>query len=227
MGTSGHKESYDDDDDYQECNLLWLDPKINNDENREYQRIIKRIRKITFYPFTDIKLCIDKLKQIKFEKTFVLVSGSLSNDFFIEIEKNINIINVLPVIMIFTSYRKANIIKQNILNLNYKLFDINLIFSNFESVIQNLKYKKVYEPNHSEITNFENDETFCFEYIQESNELILPLYYADYFDYPTKKDILDFNKFILDKYSGVDELKVLIEQLFLNIDIPCEILIKY
>ena len=36
MGTSGHKESYD--DDYQECNLLWLDPKINNDENREYQR---------------------------------------------------------------------------------------------------------------------------------------------------------------------------------------------
>jgi hypothetical protein len=152
MGTSGHKESYNDDDDYQECNLLWLDPKINNDENREYQRIIKRIRKITFYPFDDIKLCIDKLKQIKFEKTFVLVSGSLSDDFFIEIEKNINTINVLPVIMIFTSYRKANIIKQNILNLNYKLFDINLIFSNFESVIQNLKYKKVYEPHHSEIT---------------------------------------------------------------------------
>ena len=129
--------------------------------------------------------------------------------------------------MIFTSYRKTNIIKQNIINLNYKLLDINLIFTDFESIKKNLKYKTEYIPNHITKLNFENDDSFCFEYITESNGLILPLYYRDYIDYPTKNIILNFNKFMLDKYSGVDELKVLIEQLILNIDIPCEILIKY
>jgi hypothetical protein len=136
----------------------------------------------------------------------------------------------LPVIIIFTSIKRTIIIKQNLAYLNYKLFDNSLIFNDFDLVSENLKYKKLYEPKHFETKNFENVEAFCFERIKESNELVLPMYYPDYIDYPTKNDILDFNKFILDKYSGTEKCKTLIEiieQLLLNIEIPCEILLKY
>ena len=213
--------------DYQNCNLLWLDKKVNNDENKYYQQYIKKIRQIKFYTFTEINDCIKKLKKIKFEKTFVLISGSLANDFFIEIEKNINEFKVLPVIMIFTSFKRSYIIKENIFNLNFRLFDRSLIFTEFDSIENQLKIKNEYSPNNIGTITFENDESFSFEYINNKEDLILPLYYPDYIDYPSKNEIIEFNKFLLDRYSYTPKLKEIIEQLFLNITIPDEILLKY
>jgi hypothetical protein len=73
---------------------------VNNSENTEYQNLIKKISKIKFYAFTKINDCIQKLITIKYEKTFVLVSGSLSNKFFGEVEKIENRLEVIPTIII-------------------------------------------------------------------------------------------------------------------------------
>ena len=212
--------------DYQKCNLLWLDKNVNNNENKYYKDFIIKIKQIKFDAFTEINDCINKLIEIKFEKTFVLISGSLANDFFIEIEKNINKFKVLPSIMIFTSPRKTNIVKGNMLNLNLQLFDINLIFYTFDPIKNQLKIKNVYSPKNIETKQLENDENFSFEYINKKEDLILPLYYPDLIDYPSKNEIMEFNEFLLDKYSTIQNLKELIEQLFLNITIPSEILLN-
>ena len=211
-------------DDYQNCNLLWLDKEVNNDENKQYQDLVKKIKQIKLDVFTEIKDCIEKLKEIKFDKTFVLISGSLANNFLKEIEKNINEFYVLPVIMIFTSFRKTDIIKENIFNLNSQLFDINLIFTQFDDIKKQLKNKDLYSPQNIEKKEIKSEENFFFEYINKPENLIFPIYYRDYIAYPTKNEITEFNKFLLDNYY---QLQSLIGQLLVKKEIPCEILLKY
>ena len=69
-------------------NLFWLDPNVNNPENLYYQREIKEMNKFHLFLFTNIKECISELKKIQFQKTYILISGSLSKEFFMEFEKN-------------------------------------------------------------------------------------------------------------------------------------------
>ena len=163
---------------YQDSNLLWLDPKVDSKENTNYQNKIKEINEIHLFPFTDINDCITKLKKIEFEKTFVVVSGSLSKIFFEKIEKIIKEITVIPEIIIFTSYEKALMIKQNILNLNSCLFNINSVFYFFEEVQEKLTINGIYNPKITESYDFKKeDKIFTFEYINEPKELIFPLYF--------------------------------------------------
>ena len=84
---------------FQNSNLIWLDSNVNNSENTIYQNLIKKISQIKFYTFTEINKCIQKLTKINFEKTFVLVSGTLSKKFFTEIEKIKNQLKVIEVII--------------------------------------------------------------------------------------------------------------------------------
>ena len=106
--------------------------------------------------------------------------------------------------------------------------DINSIFFSFNNVENKLKADNTYTPKSSESDDStKNDGTFTFEYINKSNDLIFPLYYTDFMDYPNKNEIINFNKFLLDKYSKEEKFKNLIEQLLLKIRIPCDILAKY
>ena len=97
--------------DYNE-NILWLDKNVNNLENSFYQSLIMEKNTFKLSTFTEIKECISKLKQIKFEKTYILLSGSISKEFFIEFEKIIGEIKINPIIIIFTSKEKLNLIKK-------------------------------------------------------------------------------------------------------------------
>ena len=212
---------------FKNSTLLWLDSNVNNSENTEYQNLIKKISKIKFYAFTKINDCIQKLVTIKYEKTFVLVSGSLSNKFFAEIEKLEKILEVIPTIMIFTSNR-FYVIKQNVLFRDKcNLFNVNLIFEYFIPIKEALKGifyipKKIRQINYCNMHN-----SFQFEFIKSSNQLILPLYFLDFLNIPNRREIFDFNCFLLDKYNNIPKMNELIDQLLLYIPIPNEILIKY
>ena len=212
----------------QKRNLLWLDKIVNNDENKDYQKKLKKIKNIQLNTFCEIKDCIEKLKKIEFEKTYIIVSGSLSEKFFIELEKNIHIIKVIPEIIIFTSERKFEKVRQTITKLNINLMNINSIFFSYYNVENKLKADNTYTPKSSESDDStKNDGAFTFEYINKLNDLVFPLYYTDFMDYPNKNEIYNFNIFLLDKYSKEEKFKNLIEQLLLKIRIPCDILAKY
>ena len=208
-------------------NILWLDANVNNSQNKEYQKEFKKLTGDKFCPFTEIKECIKKIKKIEFEKTFIIISGSIFKDFNKEFEKIINEIKILPEIIVFTSYKRFISIKQEISNISCPLFDTDAVFTYFDAVENRLKMENLYTPKFLPRVKIENNEAFCFEYIKERNYLIAPLYYTESIDYPTKYEISKFNELLLDKFSNAKEFNYLIQQLFLNIKIPCEILVKY
>ena len=212
---------------FKNSTLLWLDSNVNNSENTQYQNLIKKVSKIKFYAFTKINDCIQKLITIKYEKTFILVSGSLSNKFFDEIEKIENRLEVIPDIIIFTS-NSFNAIKQNILfHDKCNLFNPNSIFESFIPIKEALKGQS-YIPNKIRTIEYCNmQNSFSFECISSSNQLILPLYFLDFLNIPNRREIFDFNYFLLDKYNNIPKMNELIDQLLLYIPIPNEILIKY
>jgi len=130
-------------------NLIWLDPNVNNAENLVYQKEIKNLNKFKLFPFLKTKDCLLKLQDIKFEKTYILVSGSLSREFFEELEKIINEILICPLIIVFTSTKKLNLIKKNILSLDkFSFFDINFVFDDFFKFNNLLLSQNKYKPHH-------------------------------------------------------------------------------
>ena len=220
--------SFGDAEMYQSANILWLDAQINNPENKKYQEKIKKINQIKFLPFTETKDCIDTLKSIRYEKTFIIVSGSLLNEFYQELQKLMDQLEVVPEILVFTSQKRIISTKEKIIEGNNSLFNVNSVYNFFDPVKNRLKRENLYNSEHKITSIFENDETFTFEYIKESKDLILPLYFTDYIDCPAKNEIIDFNKFLLDKYSKDKKLEDLIQQLIVSyITIPIQILIKY
>ena len=220
---------------YQKAKILWVFPDDDHvEENKNYQNQIDEIPSFTLNSFINIDESISFLKNIKFEKTIIIVSGSYSERLFNEIGKIINELNVIPEIIIFTSSKRYKLIKENIFNLDkYNLFNNNLVFSFFEPVLKQLKRERninySYYQDNNEGNLLQKDEChFTFEYIQESKQLIFPLYLFDYYlDPPNQNQIEEFNKLLLSNYGDVSELKELIEQLLLNIKIPFQILIKY
>ena len=211
-------------------NLIWLDKNINSEENLHYQNIIVESNKFKFYAFTSVAESIEQIKKIKFEKTYIVISGSLSKEFFYEFEKIINEILLCPKIIIFTSKKSFNLIKKNILNLdNFSFFDINLIFDNFSFYNNLILTENIYKPiNVPPINSKDYENCFTFEYVNGLNDLILPLTFKEFVEIPTKNEILEFNEFLLDKYQKSSrELKDLISQLLVDINIPLQILVKY
>ena len=136
-------ESKQDYEKYQKVNILWLDKYVNEGENIDHQNKLKKIKQAKLFLFTNINDCIIKLKEIKFVKTFIIVSGSLSLDFFKEMKENINEINVIPEIIIFTSKSRSLQIKINSYNENFILFDNNLIYCEFDHIIQQIQKKNL------------------------------------------------------------------------------------
>jgi hypothetical protein len=143
----------------------------------------------------------------------------------------VNQLKVIPKIIIFTSFRRYKEIKGNILNLDtFNLFDIDLVFDHFEPVLNELKCKNIYNFNQNCFSNnFQSNQNnnFSFEYIQESRQLILPLYLTDFLGIPNQNEIKDFNIFVLKNFSINENIKELIEQLLLKSKVPLQIMIKY
>ena len=217
---------------YPKSNVFWISPDAQNEENTIYQNILNYIPQITLMKYTDIEKAINDLKKIKFEKTFIILSASFSKEFFISLGEILNELKVIPKIIIFTSNEKFILIKQNILSLDkYDLFNINFVYDYFTPVLNELKVKNnIINSN----INFNNnnfqklpDKIFSFEYINDSKQLILPLYLIDFLDIPNQNHIKDFILFLLNNHSEKAEMINLINQLLINSDIPIQILIKY
>lgn len=73
----------------------------------------------------------------------------------------------------------------------------------------------------------ENANIFTFEYIDNSNKLIFPLTFTEFIDIPNKNEINDFNNYLWKNYSDKSQMKSLIEQLLIKVEIPLKILVKY
>ena len=217
--------------------IIWLDPNINNNENERFQEMINKELKEGDYlkTFNNVEEAINLLKTISFKKTYVISSGSFCEQFFKKLNEIIKEINIIPEIMIFTSEkRKKEIINNPEKNL---LFNINFVYTYFESIFDRLKtpYEKNYTPkindkndmNESKNMIDEDLDNFCFEYIKEAKDLILPIRYSMFIYDPSKEEIIRLNKLMIDKFYYNEDFDSLINQTFIDVDIPIDILVKY
>ena len=224
--------------------LIWLNE--NKTENILFQGQIMDIKnfeeRFDFCFCTKINDCLEILKKMKYEKIYIIISALLAKQFFIELEKIINEIIICPVILIFSSKKKLDPIRNEIINLEkFPLFDINLVYDNINKLKNKLsllqdKYKSSHIPP-IEKQNYDN--CFTFEYVNDEKDLIFPLTFVEFMEIPNKIEILNFNQFLLDKYYELDnvedqdiealkKLEDIINQLLLiETKIPIQILVKY
>ena len=216
-------------------NIIWIDPNINNDENKEYSKKLKLMNMGSVGLFTKIDESLEYLKKIKFNDTKIIISGRLYSDFIKNFKVNILDMYIAPKIIVFTSNRDRFI--EN--NEDYK--DITNIFYTNGGVACEFNEVKVFlekdsidiQENETEPikTNETYDLQLTFEYIDKKEKLMLPLLFKSLIDKTTNKDMENYNKYnksVFEKYSNQNEkIKTLFGPIKSMRNIPIEILSKY
>ena len=119
------------------------------------------------------------------------------------------------------------LIKNDELN-SYKQSDSNLINNSQQKEANN---KKIAQNNifnrQLRFDNNSNPVEYNFEYITHKNQLIVPIYLSFYIRKLQKKQIRQFNKYMLEKYSKEDDIVDLFKQINDVKEIPNEIISKF
>ena len=161
---------------------------------------------------------IKYFKKIKFYITYIIISGSLFNEFISKLKTVINEIFSVPKIIIFTSeITKAKIAKSELINNSF--YNIGGIVVKFEDVLSFLN-KNFYNKNlnfirplRREIIQAEGE--FSFEILDNKKDLLGLIYLNDFYEKPEEKACLNFEKYLIDNYGDI--MSELISQIF-NVD---------
>ena len=90
--------------------IIWIDPNVDNGENTDYKMRLQKLGYNKIKCFKNIEEGINSLKSIKFEETFIIVSGSFYLSFSEYLKENLKDIYIIPKIIVFTSEEKKSII---------------------------------------------------------------------------------------------------------------------
>ena len=188
MGNQNNKK-------YQDKKYIWIDPNIENEENKcHYLNIFKK-RDINCKKFDNLDEAYSYL--IENENTYteiiIIISGKLFNDLYKKIKNYIIKINFIPNIIVFTSKKEEfinNLKMNNLYYNNNKLFDIKLIFT-----------------KESQISNYidgiiEERYDLTFDIIENLDQLIIPNYYSYLFEDANDFDIKSFNNFLKKNFKS-------------------------
>lgn len=218
--------------------VVWIDTKINNDNNSNYISQLKNeINNIEKLVTKDkVEDAIKYLKELFFDKTLIICGEELYPDFIKMFKENINIFLICPKIIIL-SKDKTKFISKNLDNkdllIKHAFYNSGGVvdkFKDIDNIIKNDKGIIVYENintknSHSKYSTNSIPE-FNFEYITNKNQLIFPLFSSFYFKKIENEKIIIFNKMCLSKYEK-SKISPLFEQLLEVNDIPYVIICKY
>ena len=184
--------------------IVWLDKSVNNEENLKYQEQMKsclsKKYNIILYPVKTINESVSKLKNIEFTKTIIIVSGKFYEEF---VEQFCSIQDELLLkenIVVFCGSKKGFLFWCENNNI---YIDDYLVFDRFEDLMNYLIEQSI-DVNYGE---------YSFEIIRNNNELILPLFYQDFFTVPTNESIYLFHKLLKDNYKNNIIISNLLEQI--------------
>ena len=76
--------------------LIWIDAKVNNGENKGYQKILKKNYGLDIETYETAKSGIEALEKIQFESIFVITSGTIYPSFFDYMKKTYEELRVVP-----------------------------------------------------------------------------------------------------------------------------------
>ena len=223
MGGESSSESNKKNKDYY---YIWVDSKIKNSENSEYAKFLsKTYANISF--FNNIKDALKSLQKIKFNLTYIIVSGSFFAEFITELKKFENKISTVPKIIIFTSEKRKAII-QNMNEINDSFYNIGGIAVTFEDV-QSFLDTNIFGKELNYVRSLRRDKIqsggdFSFQIIENKNDLVGPVYLSDLIIKPYKLEYIIFDKYLIDNYGDI--MNALISQVY-NVDCPVSLRVKY
>ena len=195
--------------------IVWLDKSVDNEENLKYQgqmRInLSNKYNLHLYPVKTIEKSMSILKTIKFTKTIIIVSGKYYERFIEQFYIIKNEFLLKENIVVFCGSKKGLLFWCEINNI---YIDENLVFDRFIDLNKYLIEQKITE----------NDEQYSFEIIRNNNELILPLFYQDFFTEPSNESIYLFHNLLKESYKNNIAISKLLDQIdnVYDINILCK-----
>ena len=225
-------------------NVIWIDGNIVEKEYVKYLKNIESNNSLKVQAFKNTDDALNYMKNLKFQETKVILSGRLYSKFIKDFKENLKEIFIVPKIIIFTS-NKDNFIKYNEEYLKSEnafytfggiattFIEINLFLKN-ESPSE--KNRKIYNENKFLINDSPiskkmktlNENELIFEYIDNKEKLMLPLFYKSLLDKTSIKNIEEYTNYLYNIYSkknsAVERLLGPIKSIS---NIPIEILSKY
>ena len=225
-------------------NVVWIDGNIVEKEYVKYLKNIESNNSLKVQAFKNTDDALNYMKNLKFQETKVILSGRLYSKFIKDFKENLKEIFIVPKIIIFTS-NKDNFIKYNEEYLNsenafYTFGGIATTFREITLFLKNAppseKNMKIYDENKFLINDSPiykimktlNENELIFEYIDNKEKLMLPLFYKSLLDKTSIKNIEEYTNYLYNIYSkknsAVERLLGPIKSIS---NIPIEILSKY
>ena len=203
--------------------IVWVDQQINSKQNKQYKEMLVSLGNFKIKYFTDVNEAMVHLKSIKYEETFIIVSGRLYTDLIGNLIKNFVDLSIIPKIVVFTSKEGKVSINENSKELNNgNYFHFGGIASGFgpikEFILKNTKKNDI---------SF-NEENMYFEPINNKEKLVLPLLYKMLIKITPNDNIKKLTEELNNIYGQkCKEMQILFNSIK-NIDnIPLELLSKY
>ena len=204
-------------------NLLWIDDKL---EKQFYIQELESLNKFNIYTFRNIDDIINKLKEIKFEKTFIIINNNYYNYFITQFIENIKDIFVIPKIIIIQNPIEKNTIIHN--SKEDPFYNICFVKNNFSEIKEFFKEKVLLNKEEKLIVESENEEKqFIFENIDKTEKLYFPLYYRMLINVNSLDNFDNTTKYIYNQYSNNNQIFYLFSQIIDLKSIPIELLCKY
>ena len=199
-------------------NIIWVDPNIDNAENKRYVKDLERYSYLKVKCFKDIKDALDEIKKIKFQETNIILSGKVYFEFIGQFKENIKDINVIPKIFIFS---------KNFDKLGIKLDDPFYMSGGVKAIFPDIK-KEILNPFKGIYSDMEKEGGLTIECINTKEKLLLPILYKSLIDEIKYDEINKFNEMMEKKYSKESKnFKKLLELILTPGHIPIELLSKY
>ena len=210
-------------------NIIWIDEKIERELNKNYKKYLNQLRELGNFKiniFTDINSAIVKIKTIEFEKTIIIVSGSLFNSFIELFEGNLNSIYIIPKIIIFTG-EDENFKNPNSKYINDDFYNFGGKKDNFDEIINFIR-NSIGESINIRQREGDNDDKNCiFDYVYYEEQVAFPMFYKSLIDITPKDNISLFTQQLYQKYKENKDMKELLEPIINMKKIPLQLLSKY
>ena len=220
-------------------NVIWIDADIANEQNNKRIAELKQVKQIKLFKDTDSG--INFIKHIKFEETKVIIDENLYSKFINEFKENIIYIYVAPKFIIFSNNKEKFIgTNRDYQNKENSFYNFGGVVTSIEEIIHFLindnntlkndkeTFKKIEMPIFSTkewkmCKSSYSDDQVTFGYIDNKEQLILPLFFKKLIDNIPIYNMRSYTKMIYNIYSkDYREIKELLGPIELIPNIPIE-----
>ena len=228
--------------------ILWIDKDVKSEENKklldnlEDNPQYQQIKNFEFICLNNLNNAFIVLKMIKFKIVYIIINGNLYPEYYYKLKKYKNLINCIPVSVIYASddfknvclkrlrhYSLNNEIYESINNSYYNYGGITSDFYSCLDFVSNFYFgiKNKFFPKFEKKITYKN--IIYFEKINSEMQLIIPFLFNELLNEENKisDNEIQYFKYMLLNRHGNDKIINRISPILFTKDMPHELMLKY